>query len=79
MFCTIGPESMDISSPLEEVNTDDLYTDLTVDSLVEVKLEKSNIYGIIRWIGRLPGRKELMAGLELVTFTLTLLCRLKSN
>ncbi|XP_054646827.1 ubiquitin carboxyl-terminal hydrolase CYLD [Dunckerocampus dactyliophorus] len=38
---------------------------LSVNSLVEVSLGSGSAYGIIRWIGTLPGRQELMAGLEL--------------
>lgn len=43
-----------------------LCTDLTVNSVVELTLEHRNLYGIIRWIGMLPERMELMAGIELV-------------
>ncbi|XP_077439768.1 ubiquitin carboxyl-terminal hydrolase CYLD isoform X2 [Vanacampus margaritifer] len=39
--------------------------DLGVNSLVEVSLGARTSYGIIRWIGTLPGRAEMMAGLEL--------------
>ncbi|KAM9365577.1 ubiquitin carboxyl-terminal hydrolase CYLD isoform 2-T2 [Pholidichthys leucotaenia] len=57
------PESMDVDTV---TNSDDLYTDLTVNSMVEVTLaHSSNAHGIIRWIGSLPDRKETMAGLEL--------------
>ncbi|GAA6219596.1 ubiquitin carboxyl-terminal hydrolase CYLD-like [Lates japonicus] len=59
------PESMDIDTPPVEPNTDDLYTGLTVNSVVEVTLGKGNAYGIIRWIGNVTDRKEKMAGLEL--------------
>uniref|UniRef100_A0A8C9XT46 ubiquitinyl hydrolase 1 n=1 Tax=Sander lucioperca TaxID=283035 RepID=A0A8C9XT46_SANLU len=51
--------------PPVEPNTDDLYLDLSVNSLVEVTLGKGSSYGIIRWIGSLPTRQETMAGLEL--------------
>ncbi|XP_049910334.1 ubiquitin carboxyl-terminal hydrolase CYLD [Epinephelus moara] len=59
------PESMDVDAPPVEPDTDDLYMDLTVNSVVEVTLATGNSYGIIRWIGFLPGGKETMAGLEL--------------
>lgn len=39
---------------------------LGVNSLVEVTLAKGNTYGIIRWIGKVPGHGDTMAGLELV-------------
>lgn len=65
---------MDIDTALEEQNTDYLYMDLSVNSLVEVTLGSGNSYGIIRWIGTLPDRQEIMAGLELVIFLLTCYC-----
>lgn len=43
-----------------------LCTDLTVNSVVELTLDHRHLYGIIRWIGMLPERMELMAGIELV-------------
>lgn len=46
------------------------YTHLDVNSMVEVTLGAGNLYGIIRWIGKLPEREEIMAGLELVCFDL---------
>lgn len=70
---------MDVDTPPVEPNTDDLYLDLSVNSLVEVTLGKGSSYGIIRWIGSLPTRQETMAGLELVMYTDMLLWRLKSN
>lgn len=45
---------------------ENLYTDLTVNSVVELTLADRNVYGIIRWIGMLPERAEMMAGVELV-------------
>uniref|UniRef100_H2RK57 Ubiquitin carboxyl-terminal hydrolase CYLD n=1 Tax=Takifugu rubripes TaxID=31033 RepID=H2RK57_TAKRU len=42
-----------------------LCTDLTVNSVVELTLDHRSLYGIIRWIGRLPERMEMMAGIEL--------------
>lgn len=65
---TVEPESMDIGTSPTDPDTDDLYMGLTVNSMVEVTLCSGNSYGIIRWIGNLPGRPEIMAGLELVTF-----------
>ncbi|XP_026201963.1 ubiquitin carboxyl-terminal hydrolase CYLD [Anabas testudineus] len=59
------PELMDTDKSAAEPNTDDLYMDLSVNSVVEVTLGKGNSYGIIRWIGTLPERHEKMAGLEL--------------
>lgn len=38
---------------------------LGVNSLVEVNWETGNLYGIIRWMGKLPDRKETCVGLEL--------------
>lgn len=67
VFSTVGPEGMDTGPPTAEPNSDDLYTDLSLNSLVEVTLGKGNSYGIVRWIGVLPERQEVMAGLELVT------------
>ncbi|XP_062279810.1 ubiquitin carboxyl-terminal hydrolase CYLD [Scomber scombrus] len=58
-------EGMDFDTSQVETNTDDIYTNLTVDSVVEVTLATGNGYGIIRWIGTLPDRQEIMAGLEL--------------
>lgn len=72
-FSTVEPESMDVDPPLKELNTDDLYSDLSVNSLVEVTWPENKLHGIIRWIGSLPDRKERMAGLELVSFMLMLL------
>ncbi|XP_077391281.1 ubiquitin carboxyl-terminal hydrolase CYLD isoform X2 [Festucalex cinctus] len=40
-------------------------SDMGVNSLVEVSLGTRTLYGIIRWIGTLPGRQQIMAGLEL--------------
>ena len=65
---TAEPESMVVDSPPEEPDTEDLYTDLSVNSVVEVTLGDRNSYGIIRWIGTPMGRQEIMAGLELVIF-----------
>lgn len=37
-----------------------------MNSLVELTLDPRNLYGIIRWVGVLPERREVMAGIELV-------------
>ncbi|XP_034438105.1 ubiquitin carboxyl-terminal hydrolase CYLD isoform X1 [Hippoglossus hippoglossus] len=58
-------EGMDVDAPLVEQNKDDLYLSLTVNSVVEVTLAKGNSYGIIRWIGHLTDKEQIMAGLEL--------------
>ncbi|XP_067370088.1 ubiquitin carboxyl-terminal hydrolase CYLD isoform X3 [Channa argus] len=60
---TTEPEKMDIDGPAEELNSNDF--GLTVNSVVEVNLAQGTSYGIIRWIGTVPGRKETLAGLEL--------------
>ncbi|AWP10471.1 putative ubiquitin carboxyl-terminal hydrolase CYLD-like [Scophthalmus maximus] len=44
---------------------EDLYLDLSLNSMVEFTLATGNSYGIIRWIGTLPDREQIMAGLEL--------------
>ncbi|XP_029286243.1 ubiquitin carboxyl-terminal hydrolase CYLD [Cottoperca gobio] len=58
-------ETLDVDIPPVEPGTDDLYLDLSVNSMVEVTLATGNSYGFIRWIGNLPDRQEIMAGLEL--------------
>uniref|UniRef100_UPI0037E75E0F ubiquitin carboxyl-terminal hydrolase CYLD n=1 Tax=Semicossyphus pulcher TaxID=241346 RepID=UPI0037E75E0F len=58
-------ESMDVDMPPLEDHTDNLYLDLSLNSLVEVSVTSGNLYGMIRWIGNLPDRPETMAGLEL--------------
>ncbi|XP_038570967.1 ubiquitin carboxyl-terminal hydrolase CYLD isoform X1 [Micropterus salmoides] len=60
----VPADSMDVDTTLVDPNTD-LYMDLSVNSVVEVNMGAGNLYGIIRWIGNLPGRPEIMAGLEL--------------
>ena len=62
IFSTIEPESMDVDTAQMEPKT----SDLTKNSVVELTLGEGNSYGIIRWIGTLPGRPETMVGLELV-------------
>uniref|UniRef100_A0A8D3B0Y7 Ubiquitin carboxyl-terminal hydrolase CYLD n=1 Tax=Scophthalmus maximus TaxID=52904 RepID=A0A8D3B0Y7_SCOMX len=59
------PERMDADTPQAELNTEDLYLDLSLNSMVEFTLATGNSYGIIRWIGTLPDREQIMAGLEL--------------
>lgn len=39
---------------------------MDLNSMVEVTLGNGNCYGIIRWIGFLPEREDMMVGLELV-------------
>ncbi|XP_032428784.1 ubiquitin carboxyl-terminal hydrolase CYLD [Xiphophorus hellerii] len=60
--CLSGSRSMDIDIPPVEAHTD---LSISLNSVVEVTLGKGNSYGIIRWIGRLPGREDMMVGLEL--------------
>lgn len=59
---------MTVETAPGEPDTEDLDMDLTVNSVVEMMLSERNVYGIIRWIGKLPGRQDIMAGLELVIF-----------
>ncbi|XP_008280019.1 ubiquitin carboxyl-terminal hydrolase CYLD [Stegastes partitus] len=59
------PESMDVDMPLVLADTDDPCMGLSLNSVVEVTLGEGNSYGIIRWMGTLPNRKETMVGLEL--------------
>nr|XP_057929394.1 ubiquitin carboxyl-terminal hydrolase CYLD isoform X2 [Doryrhamphus excisus] len=61
-FVVKESELIDHEPPAVEKKCD---SGLGVNSLVEVSLGTGNAYGIIRWIGTLPGRQELMAGLEL--------------
>lgn len=68
IFCTVEPERMDIDTPPLEQSVDNHFLD--INSLVEVTLGEGNSYGIIRWIGTLPERKDIMAGLELVILIL---------
>ncbi len=65
---------MDVDAPPMDSDTDNLYMDLSVNSVVEVNWGTGNVYGIIRWIGVLPERQDTMAGLELVIFILTCYC-----
>lgn len=67
-------EGMDVDTSPVEVNADSQFMSLSVNSVVELALGSGNSYGIIRWIGTLPGRQETMAGLELVIFILTCYC-----
>ncbi|KAM3618937.1 uncharacterized protein V6R79_000730 [Siganus canaliculatus] len=58
-------ENMDIDvAPLKK-DDKGLQSDLSIDSMVELTLGSGNSFGIIRWIGILPGRSETMVGLEL--------------
>lgn len=67
-FLLGGPNQSDprLVSIAEPEISQSLCTDLTVNSVVELTLEHRSLYGIIRWVGTLPERKELMAGIELV-------------
>lgn len=43
--------------------------DLEVGSVVEVLINNSPCYGVIRWIGEIPeARGKLVAGIEMVNF-----------
>lgn len=55
-----------VDSQLLEHHQEDLYTDLSLGTLVELTLDAKKLYGTIRWIGALPDVQETMAGLELV-------------
>ncbi|XP_034529613.1 LOW QUALITY PROTEIN: ubiquitin carboxyl-terminal hydrolase CYLD [Notolabrus celidotus] len=61
------PDIMDVDMPPEEAHAveEDLYTDLSLNSLVEVAVTSGKLYGIIRWIGTLSELSETAAGLEL--------------
>ncbi|XP_047444344.1 ubiquitin carboxyl-terminal hydrolase CYLD [Mugil cephalus] len=56
---------MDIDTSPEELDTHNYDIGLGLNSVVEVALGKGNAYGIIRWIGTVPGWKDISAGLEL--------------
>ncbi|XP_034035287.1 ubiquitin carboxyl-terminal hydrolase CYLD [Thalassophryne amazonica] len=58
-------QNMDVDAPPVDPDMDTDCLCLGVNSLVEVTLGKGNSYGTIRWIGMLPDREEVMAGLEL--------------
>lgn len=60
------PESMDVESTPVEQHAGDLHTDMSLGTLVELTWGATKSYGTIRWIGKLPGAPETMAGLELV-------------
>lgn len=49
-----------------ERHQEDLYTDMSLGTLVELTLDAKKLYGTIRWIGTPPDMQETMAGLELV-------------
>lgn len=55
-----------VDSASVEHHQEDLYTDMSLGTLVELTLDAKKLYGIIRWIGTLPDMQETMAGLELV-------------
>ncbi|XP_036417691.1 ubiquitin carboxyl-terminal hydrolase CYLD [Colossoma macropomum] len=58
-------EKMDTSESPEIVKSLGGNADISMNSMVEVDLGKGPAYGTVRWIGHLPGKPELMAGLEL--------------
>lgn len=67
--CSSNTSNSNVFSTVEPEISENLYSDLTVDSVVELTLNQRNAYGTIRWIGTLPERKEMMAGIELVKIT----------
>uniref|UniRef100_A0A667YKX0 Ubiquitin carboxyl-terminal hydrolase CYLD n=1 Tax=Myripristis murdjan TaxID=586833 RepID=A0A667YKX0_9TELE len=56
-------EKMDVDTPVVEPDAN--YGGLGVNSMVEVDFAAGKSYGTIRWIGYLPGRDEITAGVEL--------------
>lgn len=56
---------MDI--PQAGADSAESYMGLGVNSMVEVTLH-GNTYGIIRWMGTLGDKQDVMVGLELVKF-----------
>ncbi|MGH0135106.1 UNVERIFIED_CONTAM: hypothetical protein FKN15_056623 [Acipenser sinensis] len=76
--CSISPTplSLSVQSVIGDVHEPPalavpLWTQygLEVGSLVEVK-ENPPLYGVIRWVGQLPGLNEPLAGLELIILVL---------
>uniref|UniRef100_A0A667YQ56 Ubiquitin carboxyl-terminal hydrolase CYLD n=1 Tax=Myripristis murdjan TaxID=586833 RepID=A0A667YQ56_9TELE len=57
-------QKMDVDTPVVEPDAN--YGGLGVNSMVEVDFAAGKSYGTIRWIGYLPGRDEITAGVELV-------------
>ena len=47
-----------------------IHPDLSVGSLVQFPIDGMKIQGVIKWIGCVDGRTELLAGLELVILSL---------
>ncbi|CAN9500721.1 unnamed protein product [Ophioblennius macclurei] len=58
------PQRIEVDTTLEDMAAAP-HGSLSVDSLVEVTAQSGNLYGIIRWKGKLPDRKEIFVGLEL--------------
>lgn len=58
--------SLPLTRLLAEPEVSQRVSDLTVNSVVQLTLDHTKLHGIIRWIGTLPERKDLMAGVELV-------------
>lgn len=67
---------MDVDTPVVEPDAN--YGGLGVNSMVEVNFADGKSYGAIRWIGYLPGRGEIMAGVELVISTEIFLFRFRT-
>ncbi|XP_053709343.1 ubiquitin carboxyl-terminal hydrolase CYLD [Synchiropus splendidus] len=54
------PEKMDLDPPAAELSNS-----LTVNTMVQISLKDRRVHGIIRWVGKLEGVSDEMAGLEL--------------
>ncbi len=48
--------------------------DVSMGSAVQFGCSQNPWYGIVRWIGNLPGDQELLAGIELVSFNYSKNC-----
>ena len=48
--------------------------DVSMGSAVQFGDSQNPWYGIVRWIGNLPGEQELLAGIELVSFNYSKNC-----
>ncbi len=48
--------------------------DVSMGSAVQFGDSQNTWYGIVRWIGNLPGEQELLAGIELVSFNYSKNC-----
>lgn len=63
----VAEQESEVDSPPVE-QEEDLYTDISLGTLVELTWDAKKLYGTVRWIGNLPGIRETMAGLELVKY-----------